>query len=161
MEDLIIYTNLKTVRKIRPKKLFINKNISVNNLPNSIIYLMFWKYYNKPVNNLPKSIKKLTFGANFNQPVDNLPNSITHLSFGDDFDQPVDNLPNSITHLKFGHYFQQPLTNLPIWTEKIYLHSCYENKIKIPFGCKVKERFCNFYPCDDMRLLGIPNNFST
>jgi hypothetical protein len=35
--------------------------------------------FNQPINNLPESITYLLFVNNFNQPIDNLVNSITHL----------------------------------------------------------------------------------
>ena len=88
-------------------------NQPVDNLPNSIIDLGFGWYFNQPVDNLPNSITYLTFGHNFNQSVDNLPNSIIDLSFGNCFNQSVNNLPCSISYLEFGNYFNQSISNLP------------------------------------------------
>jgi hypothetical protein len=88
-------------------------NQPVDNLPNSIIHLEFGHRFNQPVDNFPISLKKLILGDSFNQPVDLLPNSIIHLEFGNSFNQPVDNLPNSIFHLEFGNSFNQPVDNLP------------------------------------------------
>lgn len=97
-----------------------NFNNYITNLvfPDSLRYIIFGKYYNKPVLNLPNKLIYLKFGNYFDQPVNNikLPDSLEYLIFGKYFNQKLDklNLSQNLLFLKFGTWFNKPVNNLKI-----------------------------------------------
>src|SRR5574343_301966 len=85
---------------------------TVDNLPVTLTHLTFGHKFNQEVNNLPANLTHLKFGYNFNYTVNALPSYLTHLTFGENFNQTVDTLPTTLTHLTFGYYFNQPVDDI-------------------------------------------------
>lgn len=80
-------------------------NKPIENLPDSINWLVLGKSFNQSIDKYPSGLKYLTFGYDFNQPVYHLPNLLERIVFGEKFDRPIDNLPDTITHLSFNINF--------------------------------------------------------
>jgi hypothetical protein len=98
-------------------------NNPIENLPDSINWLVLGKNFNQSINKYPSCLKYLTFGFDFNKLVDNLPNMLERIVFGGRFDKSIDNLPDTITHLSFYVEF---------YSEELY---------KFGFGSNVK-KYC-------------------
>ncbi len=126
----LVFTNYKGIVDVK-KSLYNDKNINYN------------KYYcskfNQNVDNLPQSLLNLIFGCCFNQSVDNLPQSLLNLSFGPNFNQLINDLPNSLITLNFicNLQFNKELNCLPNTIQEIKLPSNYNQEIKnIPSSLK-------------------------
>lgn len=76
-------------------------NKSIDNLLESVVWLVLGKSFNQPIQKYPSNLKYLTFGYDFNQLLCNLPDILERIVFGGCFNNPIDNLPDSITHLSF------------------------------------------------------------
>lgn len=72
-----------------------------------------------------------------------IPDEITELKIFDVSNCSLDNLPLDLKKLKLGSNIHLPLDNLPVLLKKLYIKKQVfvediENKIKIPFNCKIK-----------------------
>lgn len=109
-----------------------NFNNSLDNLPKKLKYLTLGNYFNQSVDNLPPSLESIVFGEYFNQPVDNLPINLKKIYFGEAFNQKLDFLPEGITKITFHEMsrFNYPLNNLPNKINFIKLPNNYNQEIE-------------------------------
>ena len=137
-------------------------NKSIDNLHDSINWLILGKQFNKPIHKYPLDLKYLTFGYDFNQCVDNLPSLLERLVFGGEFNKPIDNIPDSITHLSFYIQYYSTIDNYKFGYNNNFdfqpsggeIHkSCFSKKIiKLPkkLTCLVLDNCKNFLELENV-----------
>lgn len=122
--------------------------------------LSFGERFNTSIDNikLPPNLFKIFIGYDFNQSITNVifPNTLEIISFGYRFSHPLNNLPHCLNKLYLST-FTCELFNLPTNLSDIYIYHIKENnntrpietsdkkyilnKIKVPFGCNIHDRF--------------------
>jgi hypothetical protein len=160
-KTLIIYNNfLPNIYNDIEKIVFSQYSLfnqKVDNLPQSLIELIFCFHFNQKVDNLPKNITHLTFGVFFNTKIDNLPKNLTYLKFSGPFNNKINipknlkilhipchinlinNIPKHIEkiHIEFDiiESYNKKVENLPLTLKEIVIKSSYKKYVKVPFGC--------------------------
>ncbi len=107
---------------------------------------------NCEITKYPENLEVLVIDFNFsttrknskNNCLDFLPNTLKKLVIKDScFNEPLDNLPNNLKILEFS-YINREYNNLPSSLEKIIIrYDKYAGieKIKIPFGCVIEDKY--------------------
>lgn len=139
------FPNLLTHLYLKKISMSTFKNLK---LPCSLLFIMFDEKFEQ----------NISFGYDFNQSVANVifPNTLEIITFGYRFSYPVNNLPYCLNKLYLSTLTCE-LFNLPTSLNNIYIYHIKENnnirptetsdkkyilnKIKVPFGCNVHDRF--------------------
>ena len=85
---------------------------NIDNLPETLIYLILGICFNKKINNLPKKLKYLILNNNeYERKINNLPNAVTLFYFGNFFTNNY-YLPSSIKYIHDSYVYTKH-RNLP------------------------------------------------
>jgi hypothetical protein len=118
----------------------------VNNLPETLLYLILGACFDQKVNNLPKNLKFLIIdGCDFKKKITNLPNKISFLYKKNDINCNKHYLPSSIKYSNIFAKQKRNIENLPNSFRHFNKFESFRNKFFKLSSMKRCEKVCKIF----------------